>query len=124
MLRSETISGGFFLACWAAALAYAAGGLESPGLPLSLYGLFAFAATLGWVVGNLFVVRLRARPIESRRGRARLMVLYLFLPVGLPALLFAMAPVEFRAAAPLAGLLALGVQTVFFFVPVSLRPRS
>lgn len=124
MLRSETILAGFFLACWAAALVYAVGGLAPPGVPLSLYGLFAFAAALGWVTGNLFVLRLRARPTPPGRPRLRFGVLYLFLPAGLPALLYSMASTEFRAAAPLAGLLALAIQTLFFFVPVSLRPRS
>ena len=50
MLRTETVLGGLFLACWLVALGYTAGLLPAPApLPLNLYGLFTFAAAFGWL---------------------------------------------------------------------------
>ena len=63
MLRTEAVLGGFFIACWLTALAYAAGVAPEPSpLPLDLYGLFTFAAAFGGVTGNLYVLRTRQRP--------------------------------------------------------------
>lgn len=123
MLRTETVLGGFFLATWVAAGLYVAGGLEPPGLALSFYGLFSFAGAFGWVIGNLFVLRSRALRGAPAALQRRLLALYCAVPAGTVALLRAMAPAELRRAAPLAGLLAVGVYVVFFFVPWSLRPR-
>jgi hypothetical protein len=124
MLRTETVLGGFFLATWVVAGLYVAGWLAPPGLALSFYGLFSFAGAFGWVIGNLFVLRARTLAGVPPAFRRRFLALYLLLPAGAVALVRAMAPVELRRAAPLAGLLALSVYLVFFFVPWSLRPRS
>ena len=104
MLRTETVLGGFFLAAWVAAGIYVAGWLEPPGLALSFYGLFSFAAAFGWVIGNLLVLRLRALGWPAGRRRRGLTALYLLAPAGLVALLRAMAPTDLRRAAPIAGL--------------------
>jgi hypothetical protein len=124
VLRTEAVLGGFFLATWIVALVYGVGWLEAPGLALSLYGLFSFAAAFGWVVGNLYVLRLRSLPAEARALRRRFGILYLAVPAGVVALARAMAPLELRIAAPLAEPLALGVYTIFFMVPLSLRRRA
>jgi len=123
MLRTEMVLGGFFLACWLAALAYTAGLLPAPPpLELNLYGLFTFAAAFGWTLGNLYVLRMRARP-EKLRPR-RLLGLYLFAPAGLVALVRAMTDEYWRRGAPLGGLLALAIYSIFFFVPVLLKRRD
>ena len=123
MLRTETVLGGFFLATWVVAGLYVLGWLEPPGLALSFYGLFSFAGAFGWVMGNLFVLRSRTLAALPPGVRRRLFALYLLVPAGLVALARAMAPVELRRAAPLAGWLALSIYLVFFFVPWSL-PRT
>jgi cytochrome b len=124
VLRTETVLGGFFLAAWVAAGVYVAGWLEPPGLALSFYGLFSFAAAFGWVIGNLLVLRLRALGWPTGKRRRSLVTLYLAAPAGLVALLRAMAPTDLRRAAPIAGLLALVVYAIFFVVPVSLRRKT
>ena len=124
LLRTESVVGGFFLATWVVAGLYVAGWLEPPGLALSFYGLFSFAGAFGWVMGNLLVLRRRSLAGALPAVRRRVLALYLLLPAGLVALVRAMAPVELRRAAPLAGLLALSIYLVFFFVPWSLRPRT
>ena len=122
MLRTETVFGGFFLACWLTALGYAARLLpEPPPLPLNLYGLFTFTSAFGWVIGNLFVLRRRARP-EKEHPR-RLLGLYLAAPAGLVALTRAMTSEYWRQGAPLGGLFALAIYAIFFFVPVLLKRR-
>jgi len=121
VLRTESLVGGFFLACWVVALLYASDLVALP-RPLSfdLYGLFAFSAAFGWVAGNLFMLRRRSlRPELVRRFRG----LYLFVPAGLVALVRAMTGDEWRAAAPLGGLYALLVYSVFFAVPLVVTRR-
>lgn len=123
MLRTETVLGGFFLATWVVAILYVAGAIELPRpLLIDLYGLFIFSAAFGWVVGNVYVLRRRA--LEPGRIRRRFFGLYLAVPAGTVALARAMTPDELRAAAPLGGLLALAVYTVFFFVPVVFGRRG
>ncbi len=122
MLRTEMVLGGFFLACWLAAVAYTAGLLPTPPpLELNLYGLFTFAAAFGWTLGNLYVLRIKARP-EKVRPR-RLFALYLLAPAGLVALVRALTDEYWRQGAPLGGVLALAIYTIFFFVPVTLKRR-
>lgn len=122
MLRSEAVVGGAFLAAWLVAVVWAAGWLESPGLRLTLYGLFGFAAAFGWVMGNVAMLRERTLS-EAPFGRWRRRGLYLAVPAGVVALVRAAMASDLRAEAPLAGLLALAIYAVFYFVPVSLRPR-
>ena len=122
MKRIEIVVGGFFLARLADR-ARLRGGLvlEPPPLPLNLYGLFTFASIFGWVIGNLFVLRMRARP-EKEHPR-RLLGLYLAAPAGLVALTRAMTSEYWRLGAPLGGLFALAIYAIFFFVPVLLKRR-
>ena len=109
---------GFFGAAWLVSLAHVVGLLPlAGGLPLSLYGYFAAAATAGWLAGNVFV--LRRRRVGERR---LLVVLYLFGPPSLVYLLRALAPEELRDLAPLAPLWAFGVYGVFFLVPILFPP--
>lgn len=121
MSRSDTVLGAFFLATWVVALVYGAGWVAPPGLSIGFYGLFGFAAFLGWTNGLFCVLRLRRLP---RDGRGRWIALQLLLPAGLVALVRAMSSLEERAAAPIAGALALAVYGIFFAVPVSFGRRT
>jgi len=121
--RTETILGAFFLATWIVAGVYRAGWVGAPGLRWDFYGQFAFAACWGWLVGNLYVLRLRTIPAENRTKRRLFLPLYLVVPAGVVALVRSMEVEELRVAAPLVGWLALGIHALFFFVPVSLRRR-
>ncbi len=121
MLRTEAVIGGFFLACWIVALVYASELVALPRpIPIDLYGLFIFSAAFGWVSGNLFVLRRRRLPSHLER---RFRGLYLFVPAGLVALARAMTTDTWRAAAPLGGLYALLVYSIFFGVPLLLARR-
>jgi len=84
----------------------------------SLYQYFAFASILGWVAGNLCVLRRRGAPPDWAK---RLVWLYLFCP---PAILFlarglAATPEQLRA--PFAPLYAVAVYAIFFALPLSFR---
>jgi hypothetical protein len=118
--RGDLVLAAFFLATWLVALVYGAGWLTPPGLTIGFYGLFGFAAFVGWTNGLFCALRLRRR---ERAGRGRWIALRLLLPAGIVALVRAMMPLEERAAAPLAGALALGVYAIFFAVPVSFARR-
>lgn len=123
MNRTETVAGGFFLAAWVVAGVYLAGWLEAPGWRMSLYGQYALAASWGWVVGNLYVLRRRSIP-DAQGARKRLfLLLYLVVPAGVIVLVRSMLDPELRAAAPLADPLAVAIYALFFFVPFSLRRR-
>jgi hypothetical protein len=121
MLRTEAVVGGFFLATWLVAIVYSLGLVDRHGtFPLDLYGLYVLAASFGWVMGNLYVLRLRSLDPRLRR---RFLGLYLIVPAGAVALVRALSPEEWRAAAPLAGLYSLCVYTIFWFVPWVVRRR-
>lgn len=114
--RLEAPLFGLFLACWVLAVAHNLGLVSvSLGLDLSFYRLYAVAAAVGWVAGNVYVLRRRRLPREHRRRAA---ALWLVGPQGVPALLRAMAPLESQAAAPAVPLYAFGVGAVFFCVPL------
>jgi hypothetical protein len=119
--RLEAVLHGFFLACWLVFFANLSGLLPLRGaLPLSLYTIFGAAATVGWLAGNFYVHRSRGLPPAAR---LRTFLLYFFDPPALFLLLWGLTPVSHKAEAPLVPLYAVGVFTVFFLVPVSLRPR-
>jgi hypothetical protein len=121
MLRTEAVVGGFFLATWLVAIAYSTRLIDRSGtFRLDLYGLYVFAASFGWVMGNLYVLRLRS--LDPRLAR-RFLGLYLMVPAGTVALVRALSPDDWRAAAPLAGLYALCVYAIFWFVPWVVRRR-
>jgi len=86
---------------------------------LGLYPLYSVAAVLGWLAGNVFVVRLRSP--DSRRHRRRLLLVYLLGPPAFVYLLRVAAPLATQTAAPLVPLYAFAVYGVFFLVPVSFR---
>jgi len=107
---------GLFFACWLLTVLHHLGLVPvAANLDLSLYQLYAVAAAIGWVSGNVYVHRRRRLPPEHRKRAA---ALWLVGPQGIPALLRALAPVESQAAAPAVPLYALGVGAVFFCVPL------
>lgn len=116
MKKLEAPLFGLFFACWLLAVLHHLG-LVPPfaQIHLSLYQLYAVAAVLGWVSGNVHVHRRRLLPPEHRKRAA---ALWLVGPQGIPALLRALAPLESQAAAPVVPLYAFGVGAVFFCVPL------
>jgi hypothetical protein len=121
--RTETVAGGFFLATWVIAALFLAGWIEPPGWRLTFYAQFALAASWGWVVGNLYVIRRRTIPAEDGFKRRLFLLLYLGLPAGLLAAVRSMMDPELRAVTPLAEPLSAGIYLIFFLVPFSLRRR-
>lgn len=118
-MRLEVVLLGLFVAAWCLALLSVALGLPLAGLvPLSLYQFYGIAAAAGWLGGNLYVRRARKLP---RQIRKRVLLIYLLGPPSLVYLLRTMAPATEQGAAPLVGLWAFVVLTIFFMVPVSLR---
>jgi polyferredoxin len=91
-------------------------------LALTLYHVYGTTAAVSWVAGNVFVARRRTLPKPEHRRRA--LVLWLIGPLGIPSLLWAMAPAQWQAVAPLVPLLVVGVGAVFFAVPLLLGPKS
>lgn len=95
-------------------------------LDVGLYRLYSVAAVLGWVTGNVYLVRLRylrlPREPLLRFWRQRFLFAYLVGPPGVLYLLRALAPVPEQKAAPFVPVYALGVYAIFFLVPVTLRP--
>lgn len=113
---------GLFLAAWLLALLDGVGLLPlAGGLSLSLYRLYAAAAFLGWLAGNLYVQRSSRR--LPRWLRRRVWMVYFIGPPGIIYLLWALAPAADQAAAPMVPIYAMGVFAVLFQVPVLLRPR-
>jgi len=88
-------------------------------LDLDLYRLFSIAAVLGWVSGNIYVVRCRSLPPE--RFRKRLLLCYLLGPPSLVYFLRALAPRALQQAAPLAPIYSFAVYALFFLIPLTLR---
>ena len=122
MARLEIAVVGFFFACWIVVLLSLAGLVPLAGhLPLSLYAYYSLAAGLGWISGNVYVVRRRSLEGAQRR---RAFVLYFIGPLGLTSLLRAMAPASAQAVAPFVPLYAVGVFTIFFLVPLILKPPT
>lgn len=117
MHRLEISLAGLFAACWCAVVAHRLGLLDlSSTLHLTLYHVYGTAAVVSWVAGNVFVARRRTLPSPEHRRRA--LVLWLIGPLGIPSLLWAMAPADQQATAPLVPLLVLAVGAVFFAVPL------
>ena len=111
-------------------------------LELDLYRLYSFGAVLGWLAGNVYVVRrtsilrlgggggvVAAADGQPGAGgkerfsrlRWRLLLVYLIGPPSMLYLLRALAPASTQQAAPLVPLLGFGVYLVFFLVPVTLK---
>ena len=119
MRRLETVLLGLFGAFWVVlVLAYLGVVHLAVTLPLTLYELFGTAGMVGTLAGNLAVWRSIGVDVEVWR---RLKVIYYVGPACLPMLVRALAPLELRVAAPFAALWAVGVYSVFYLVPVSMR---
>lgn len=114
MKRFEAVLLGLFLACWLVYLLALVRVVSPAGsLTLDFYPYFSLAAGVGWGAGNLYVFRVRDREPSTRRG---LLGGYFLAPLGLLFLVRAMATVDFQRAAPLAGVYALCVFSIFFVV--------
>ncbi|MDX1645332.1 MAG: hypothetical protein R3244_13340 [Thermoanaerobaculia bacterium] len=117
--RFETTLAVLSFGCWSIGLLAYLGLLPLAGaLDLDLQVLFAAAAAVGWLSGNVYVQRSRG---VARVERGRLILIYLLGPPGALFLIRSLASVEHQAAAPLASVYAFGVYAVLFLVPVSLR---
>lgn len=113
---------GLFLACWVLAGAHGVGLVSLAGaLGLNLYQLYAVAAGIGWLSGNVYVQKRRRLPEDHRRRAA---ALWLVGPQGIPAVLRAMAPAAAQAAAPAVPIYAFCVGAVFFSVPLVFGPKT
>ena len=116
MKRFELILLGLFLACWLVYL-LAVFRLVTPEgtLALGFYPYYSIAVAAGWGAGNLYVYRSRDLDAKSP-SRRRLLAGYFLAPLGLIFLLKAMMPIAFQRGAPLVGLYAFGVYSIFFAV--------
>ena len=108
---------GTFSLVWLVALLGLWGLLPTAGLlELDLYRLYSVAAVLGWLGGNIYVMRCRSRP----KARRHLLLTYLIGPLGFVYLLRALAPESVQQAAPFVPLYCFVVSGLFFLVPVTL----
>lgn len=111
-----------FAALWLLATLMILGYLPVAGtLDLDLYTLYSLAAALGWVAGNVYVHR--SRTPAGERFRTRLLLSYLIGPPSLLCVLRALASPSVQQAAPAVPIYAIGVYSLFFLVPVTLRVR-
>jgi hypothetical protein len=117
--RLEVVVGVFCALVWLVATALLWVGAPSLARYPPPRSLFSFAAILGWVVGHVYVARVRQQ-VMTRRA---LLALYLGGPPGLIWLLWSFVPMPVQAAAPLAPILSLGIFGIFFLVPVTIRRR-
>lgn len=116
MKRFELILLGLFLACWLVYLLAVFRVVSPDGtLDLGFYPYYSVAVGAGWAAGNMYVYRSRDLEPESQ-PRRRLLAGYFLAPLGLILLLKAMMPLEFQRAAPLVGLYAFCVYSIFFVV--------
>jgi hypothetical protein len=124
MKKVEMAFMAFCLAAWALALLVAADVVDlSDRLFLSPRQLFAIAAALGWVCGNILVQRVRG--FDSGMTR-RFWALYFFGPPGMLYLLRALAPrlQQDGDVVNFIPLLSFFVYAALFFVPVVLRSKE
>lgn len=118
MVRIEYLLGTVCASIWGLALFAQWQLLPVEGiLNLGLYGLYGIGATLGWLAGNVYVVRRR----RLRGGHWRLLALYASGPLAVLVLLRALAPLDVQRAAPLVPIWGFCVYWIFFLVPVSFR---
>jgi hypothetical protein len=117
--RVEVALLGIFLACWALRMLSFLRVVSLEGsLPLSLYGYYGVAVTLGWAFGIVYVVRSRDQPARARR---LLFLIYLLGPSAILSLLRGMAPFADQRAVPFAPLWAFGAYSALFMVPVTMK---
>lgn len=116
MKRWELVLLGLFLACWLVYLLAVFRVVRPDGtLDLGFYPYYSVAVAAGWGAGNVYVYRSRDMGAESQ-SRRRLLAGYFLAPLGLILLLKAMMPLDFQRAAPLVGLYAFCVYSIFFGV--------
>lgn len=116
MKRFELVLLALFLACWLVYLLAVFRVVTPDGtLDLGFYPYYSVAVAAGWGAGNFYVYRSRDLDPESL-SRRRLLAGYFLAPLGLILLLKAMMPLGFQRAAPLVGLYAFGVYSIFFAV--------
>ena len=119
MKRFELILLGLFLACWLVYLLAVFGVVMPDGtLNPGFYPYFSLAAAMGWGAGNLYVYRTRDLDPMSRR---RFLPGYFLAPLGLLLLIKMMMPLAFQRSAPLVGVYAFGVFSIFFSVATKLK---
>ena len=93
-------------------------------LDIGLYRLYSFAGLLGWLSGNVYVLRRRGLPQErtdARPWQKRLLLTYFLAPAGFIYLTRALASGSVQRAAPLVPIYGLIVYLIFFLVPVTLK---
>ena len=88
-------------------------------LHLDLYTLYSVAAVLGWLTGNLYV--LRQSQLPKGPYRRQVLIGYLFGPLSFIYLLRSLAPGPALLAAPLVPMYGFVVYWIFFLVPVTLK---
>ncbi len=120
--RGDAVLLGLFLACWALSLLSFTRVVGLAGsLPLTLYGYYSVAVALGWGFGILYVRRTWGLPASIRR---RFLLIYYLGPPAILGLLRSMAPWVDQERAPFVPLYALGVFSILFLVPVTMKfPR-
>ncbi len=127
----------FFSAVWLLAILAGLGVVPLAGaFTLGLYRLYSIAAVLGWVAGNIYVLRtqisvcapsgrhLTGTPSERpyrQHLRKRLLLSYLIGPPSFVYLLRALAPHTVQQAAPMVPIYGFCVYSLFFLVPLTLR---
>lgn len=90
---------------------------------LDLYRLYSVGAVLGWLSGNIYIMRRRILP-DSGAWKKRLLLAYLLGPSGMIYLLRALASPSLQQAAPFVPLYGMAVYMLFFLVPVTLRTTA
>lgn len=90
---------------------------------LDLYRLYSVGAVLGWLSGNIYIMRRRSLP-DNGAWKKRLLLAYLLGPPGMVYLLRALAPLDVQQAAPFVPFYSMAVYTIFFLVPVTLRTTA
>ncbi len=119
-LQLEIVLLGVFSASWLLAILVLLRLVPVAGLlDLDLYSFYSLAAALGWVSGNVYVLRRQRLPAD--RYRKRLLLSYLLGPPSVLYILRALAPRAVQSAAPLVPIYAFVVYCLFFLVPVTLR---
>ena len=58
-----------------------------------------------------------------KAARSRFLLIYLLGPPSVTSLLWALTPAEVQDAAPLVPILAMAVYSIFFLVPITLKPK-
>ena len=99
--------------------------LAALGGVLFVLRLFDFVQdpVLGWLSGNIYMMRRRTLP-EGGRWKKLLLLAYLLGPPGMVYLIRALASPSLQQAAPFVPIYSFGVYVIFFLVPVTLRASA